>query len=220
MNDAQVQELLYQALETEIGGQKVYETAIRCAQNPDLKKEWNKYLDETRNHEVILRETFARIGLDTEKETPGRAVVRHKGEALVAAMEMALDAGGRGAAQLVAAESVVEAETKDHQNWELIGEVAKDLKGERKSALRMPTRRSRTRKTSTSTTRWAGLASSGSSRSGCRPSCLRPRRRRRSRRPSAPPVPSRPARRCSSRSCAYRSLTLDRGQVGTTRHTL
>ena len=135
MNDAQVQELLYQALETEIGGQKVYETAIRCAQNPDLKKEWNKYLDETRNHEVILRETFARIGLDTEKETPGRAVVRHKGEALVAAMKMALDAGGRGAAQLVAAESVVEAETKDHQNWELIGEVAKDLKGEKKAAL-------------------------------------------------------------------------------------
>jgi rubrerythrin len=135
MNDAQIQELLYQALETEIGGQKVYETAIRCAENPDLKKEWNKYLDETRNHEVILRETFARIGLDTEKETPGRAVVRHKGEALVAAMEMALNAGGRGAAQLVAAESVVEAETKDHQNWELIGEVAKDVKGERKAAL-------------------------------------------------------------------------------------
>ena len=135
MNDAQVQELLYQALETEIGGQKVYETAIRCAQNPDLKKEWNKYLDETRNHEVILRETFARIGLDTEKETPGRTVVRHKGEALVAAMEMALNAGGRGAAQLVAAESVVEAETKDHQNWELIGKVAEDLKGERKAAL-------------------------------------------------------------------------------------
>ncbi len=37
MNDEQVHELLYQALETEIGGQKVYEAAIRCAQHPELR---------------------------------------------------------------------------------------------------------------------------------------------------------------------------------------
>ena len=49
-------ELLYQALETEIGGEKVYKTAIQCAQNPELKEEWQKYLDETEKHERILRE--------------------------------------------------------------------------------------------------------------------------------------------------------------------
>ncbi|MEO8457170.1 MAG: hypothetical protein ABI559_05100 [Chloroflexota bacterium] len=47
MNDEQIQELPYQALETEIGGQKVYKTAITCAQNAGLKKEWQKYLEET-----------------------------------------------------------------------------------------------------------------------------------------------------------------------------
>lgn len=135
MNDAQVRELLYQALETEMGGQKVYEAAIACAQNDDLEREWGKYLAETRNHEAILRETFGRIGLDTEVETPGRAVVRHKGAALVRAMEMARSEGGPMAAQLVAAESVVEAETKDHQNWELIGKVAEELDGEMARAL-------------------------------------------------------------------------------------
>ena len=135
MNNAQVRELLYQALETEIGGQKVYEAAIACAQNHDLEKEWGKYLSETRNHETILRETFQRIGLDTEVETPGRAVVRHKGQALVQAMEMARAQGGPVAAQLVAAESVVEAETKDHQNWELIGKVSEELDGEMAAAL-------------------------------------------------------------------------------------
>jgi hypothetical protein len=124
MNDAQVTELLYQALETEIGGQDVYKAAIRCAQNPDLVEEWGKYLAETTMHETILRETFARIDLDPEVETPGRAVIRYKGQSLVKAMDMALSEGGPGAAQLVAAESVVEAETKDHQNWELIGKVA------------------------------------------------------------------------------------------------
>jgi hypothetical protein len=37
----------------------------------------------------------------------------------VKAMDMALGEAGPEAEQLVAAESVVEAETKDHQNWEL-----------------------------------------------------------------------------------------------------
>ena len=43
---------------------------------------------------------------------------------------MALAEGKPGAAQLVAAEAVVLAETKDHQNWHLIGEVAKKVKGD------------------------------------------------------------------------------------------
>lgn len=135
MKDEQVTELLYQALETEIGGQKVYEAAIACAVNPELQEEWAKYLEETRGHERILRETFGRIDLDPEVETPGRAVIRFKGQALVQSMEMALAEAGPAAAQLVAAESVVEAETKDHQNWELIGKVAEQLDGERSAAL-------------------------------------------------------------------------------------
>ena len=36
---------------------------------------------------------------------------------------MALADAGKDVAQLVAAESIVEAETKDHQNWELLGLV-------------------------------------------------------------------------------------------------
>ena len=135
MNDAQVTELLYQALETEIGGQDVYKAAIRCAQNPDLVEEWGKYLAETTMHETILRETFARIDLDPEVETPGRAVIRFKGQSLVKAMDMAMSDGGPGAAELVAAESVVEAETKDHQNWELIGKIAENVDGEMAAAL-------------------------------------------------------------------------------------
>jgi rubrerythrin len=131
----QIEELLYQALETEIGGQKVYEAAIACAQHPELKEEWQKYLEETRTHEEILRETFSRIGLDPEKGTPGRAVVRFKGEALVKSMQMAQKDGPPTAAELVAAECVVEAETKDHQNWELIGKLAEKLDGEKAAAL-------------------------------------------------------------------------------------
>ena len=135
MNQDQLDELMYQALETEIGGQLVYESAISCAQNDDLKEEWTKYLEETRMHETILRDTFGRIGLDPGQDSPGREVLRFKANGLVESMAMALKGGGPIAAQLVAAECVVEAETKDHQNWELIGEAANALDGEWAAAL-------------------------------------------------------------------------------------
>ena len=136
MKQEQVNELLLQALETEIGGVQVYTTAIQCAVNEELKEEWEKYLEETQNHVEIVQETIEAMGLDPEAETPGRQVVRHIGQSLVQAMEMALKAGDPAAAQLVAAECVTHAETKDHLNWELIGEVSKKLKGEEAKALK------------------------------------------------------------------------------------
>jgi hypothetical protein len=51
-------------------------------------------------------------------------------------MQAAMRAGDRETAQAVAAECVVLAETKDHLNWELIGELAKKAKGEKGSALK------------------------------------------------------------------------------------
>lgn len=131
-----LRELLCQALETEMGGIEVYRTALRCAVNQGLKKEWEEYLEQTENHERIVRELFSTLGLDPATETPGRAIVRGKAEGLVEAMEKALSSGKKDAAQLVACECVVEAETKDHLNWELIGEVAKKQTGEAGRALK------------------------------------------------------------------------------------
>jgi hypothetical protein len=58
-----------------------------------------------------------------------------KGEALVASMEKARKEGTPDAAQLVACEAVVDAETKDHANWELIAHVAEETGGEVAEAL-------------------------------------------------------------------------------------
>jgi hypothetical protein len=135
MNQAQVHELLYQALETELGGIQVYQTALQCTVNAELTHEWQAYLAQTETPAQILRELFATLQLNPDQETPGRQVVRHIGQSLVTAMEMALRAGTREAAQLVATECVVAAETKDHLNWELISEVAAALKGAAGKAL-------------------------------------------------------------------------------------
>lgn len=136
MKEEQLHELLYQALETELGGVQVYQTALRCALNDELKEEWEEYLEQTQNHVQVVQGVFDALGLDPKTQTPGRQVVHHIGSSLVKAMEMALSAGEPEAAQLVAAECVVLAETKDHLNWELIGEAAKKAKGEVAKALK------------------------------------------------------------------------------------
>jgi rubrerythrin len=118
-------DLLYQALETEKGGVQIYSTALRCVINPDLKEEWTKYLEQTETHVQILSDILKQLELDPDAETPGRKVVRYIGSSLVKAMEMAIRGADPKSAQIVAAECVVLAETKDHLNWELLGELSK-----------------------------------------------------------------------------------------------
>ena|SRR5436190_11453960 len=130
----QLTELLLQALETELGGVQVYENAVKDARNEDLKEEWEKYLDQTREHVEIVTELCQSLGVDPQQESPGRLVVRGLGEALVKAMQAARAAGAT-AAELVACECVTLAETKDHGNWELLAEAAKVATGEEKAAL-------------------------------------------------------------------------------------
>jgi rubrerythrin len=135
MNETQLNELLLQSLEQEKGGVQVYETALKCVVNPDLREEWTGYLEQTREHVRILTELFGTLKLDPYQETPGRQVVRYLGSSLVQAMQMALTSAPRAAAQLVACECVVNAETKDHLDWELIGKCADKLEGEAKQLL-------------------------------------------------------------------------------------
>jgi hypothetical protein len=116
---------------------KVYGTAITCAVNSQLKAEWQKYLKETERHVAALERVCQAFELDVERETPGRVVVRHTGTALVEAMKLALSGGDPLAAELVACECVVLAETKDHLDWELLTKCAEHLEGSKAEALRL-----------------------------------------------------------------------------------
>jgi rubrerythrin len=136
LESKQLNELILQSLEHERGGEKIYETALECALHEDLKKEWEEYLDQTRNHVKVLEGVCGVLGLDPEQETPGRAIVKGLGEALLSAMEQAQSGGDPNAAQLVACECVTLAETKDHLDWELIAQAAKKLGGENGRALK------------------------------------------------------------------------------------
>jgi rubrerythrin len=130
MDRDQLNELLYQAYETELGGEKLYRKAIECAVNDDVREEWEKYLEETITHQDKVEEILAAAGLDPQVDTAGRQAIRIKAEALVAAMDTARTEGGPIAGQLAAAESIVEAESKDFANWELIGKMAEHATGD------------------------------------------------------------------------------------------
>ena len=136
MESKQLKELLLQSLEHEMGGVKVYQTALKCAQNEELQEEWEKYELETETHVQILHDVFSALQLDPEEQSPGRTLVRDMGMRLVRNMEEALNAGEPAAAQLVAAECVTLAELKDHFNWELIGQAGKALGGAEGKALK------------------------------------------------------------------------------------
>jgi rubrerythrin len=135
MNTNRLEELLLQSLEHELGGVKIYGKALECAVNPELKAEWEEYLQQTRTHVSQLEGVCTALGVDPQQQTPGRGVVRHVGGALVEAMEQALAAGDPAAAELVACECVVLAETKDHADWQLLGKCAEHLEGPGAAAL-------------------------------------------------------------------------------------
>lgn len=136
MIPAQLKELLLQSLEHEKGGVLIYRTALECVVNDDLRKEWDEYLKQTEKHVVVLTAVCESLGLDPGERTPGCLVVQHVGKSLVQAMKMALSAGNIEAAELVACECVVLAETKDHADWELIGAYAKAFDDANGEALR------------------------------------------------------------------------------------
>jgi hypothetical protein len=135
-SNPQLTELLLQMVETERGGEQLYTHAITCAVNPDLKKEWQEYLEQTRHHQKVIEGVCQDLGVDPEAPSPGRDVVRHHGESLVKAMQMAQKTAPGAAAELVACECVVLGETKDHLNWELLGQCAEAASGKLAKVLK------------------------------------------------------------------------------------
>jgi rubrerythrin len=131
-----VEELILQSLEHELGGVKIYELALACAQNADLKEEWEKYLDQTRTHVQMLEEICGAMKIDPKRETAGRRVVRAVGQGLLEAMRLAKSGGDPEAAEIVACEAVVLAETKDHLDWEVLGKCAEHLPGTKADTLK------------------------------------------------------------------------------------
>lgn len=136
MNRKPMEELLLQAMETELGGQQLYEAALKAVKQPELRAEWKKYLEQTRTHAQVVRELCLNLGMSPDTETPGRQIVRSSAQALIGSIELAMQTASPQEAEIVAAEAVTHGELKDHQNWELIGKLASELTDPEKSLIK------------------------------------------------------------------------------------
>lgn len=123
LNEATLEGLLYQALETEQDGIRVYETALTCAQNSDLRQEWSHCLEEKRRHENVLLRVIDTLGLAPAARAHGPDITTGIDTALIGSMNEARATLTEDRAELVACEAVVLAETQDHLNWELLAHV-------------------------------------------------------------------------------------------------
>src|SRR5712692_2586313 len=135
MNQTQMEQLVYEALETEMGGAKIYQKALKCVQSKELKKEWQRYHKQTQRQVEIMTDVCKKLGLDPDKETPGRHIVRTLGQTLLQIMDSAMQAGNKQQAEIVAAEAITQAELKDHMNWQLIGMLCQEADDRIKSVL-------------------------------------------------------------------------------------
>jgi hypothetical protein len=130
-----MKDLLLQALEHERSSELVYDAALECVLNEDLEEEWEDCLERTERHVELLTEACDALDVDPDEMTASRRIAQHSGNALVLAMRMALDAGDADAAELLACECVLIAESRNDFSWELIADCAGGLNDEAQAVL-------------------------------------------------------------------------------------
>ncbi|HET8645285.1 MAG TPA: hypothetical protein VFO85_07335 [Vicinamibacteria bacterium] len=133
---AAVRELLERALELARAGVRVYEAALGCAVHDQLEEQWQDDLSQIRRHERALRTAATRMGVDPEAETSLRLVVRQQARAITEALEQASAKAPDAEAERLAAECVLEWESRTRVAWDLLYELAAITTDEVGEALR------------------------------------------------------------------------------------
>lgn len=134
-NPEALKELLLQMIEAKAGEKLIYAMAVRCALREDLKAQWEEHLKRVSTHREILLDLCQAAAVDPNERSAGWTVAKHLEESLVAAMQAALAASDGEAAQRVACECVMWAETRDHQKWDLIRRIGSIRSGPLKDAI-------------------------------------------------------------------------------------
>lgn len=133
---AAVRELLERALELARAGVRVYEAALGCAVRDQLEEQWQDDLSQIRRHERALRTAATHLGVDPEAETSLRLLVRQQARAIMDALEQAGQRAPQAEAERLAAECVLEWESRARVAWDLLYELAAETTGDEGEALR------------------------------------------------------------------------------------
>lgn len=134
---AAVRELLERALELARAGVRVYEAALGCAVRDQLEEQWQDDLSQIRRHERALRTAALSLGVDPEAETGLRLLVRRQAGSLIGALEEGSQKAPQDEAERLAAEYVLEWESRTRVAWDLLYELAAVTGGEEGEALQV-----------------------------------------------------------------------------------
>jgi rubrerythrin len=107
-------------------GWQLYRVVGSRATDKELKERYQEFGQETDRHRTILTNLIRDLGGDPDHVSPTARIAQAKSEALLqsALVSGPLSPEEREASDL---ENVVLAETKDHADWELLGQLAEQL---------------------------------------------------------------------------------------------
>jgi rubrerythrin len=116
---------LSEFLAVERGGLKLHDEAIRIVTDPQVSKQFEVFLDQTRRHESILIQVMEQLGLDPRYlSPPPKSLNKRRANGLLSTMTSPERLATK-AAEINAIENIVLAETKDHADWEMLGKIAR-----------------------------------------------------------------------------------------------
>jgi rubrerythrin len=126
MNNEVLLDKLSEFLMVEQCGWQLYRVVGERATAPELKERYEEFGRETDRHRTILTGLIRDLGGDPDYVSPTARLAQAKSEAL---LQSALVSGPLSTEELEASdlENVLLAETKDHADWELLGQLAEQL---------------------------------------------------------------------------------------------
>jgi bacterioferritin (cytochrome b1) len=115
---------LSEFLAVELGGQKLYERALKLVSDPEVQTRFREYHRQTLDHQRVLIGIIHKLDGNPRLQSATAKVAGEKARALLRTMGRAAGLS-KDERQLNAIENIVLAETKDHADWELIGKIAR-----------------------------------------------------------------------------------------------
>jgi rubrerythrin len=126
---------LSEFLAVEKGGVKLYDAALSCVQDAEIKKKFKEFHKQTIRHVEIVTGIIHKLGGNPSFMSREARLAEQKAEALLATMKRGVRSPMD---EINAVENIVIAETKDHADWELLGKIARQTDDRKLAAILRP----------------------------------------------------------------------------------
>jgi rubrerythrin len=117
-------DMLSEFLMVEQGGLQLYRTALGRCTNPQLQSKYTEFLKETAHHREVLATLITELGGDPSYVSPTARAAQFKASKLLESA-LVVDGLSQPEVELSDLENVLLAETKDHADWSLLSQMAK-----------------------------------------------------------------------------------------------